>query len=524
MTVSVNFVIYSASSLLWLLLISRLVLLTTTSAVEVAGFTGAAETASATAGKKSYFNTTMNITTIIEHILEENSNQWHRMASGKEMCNRFNEENNATWTELNRFTTQCVNTKWKVQELSVSQITFKKDTTEKEKAAKTKRQKQRLKEKQKLKEKEKEKQATNGTDMNTVVDGATTAYDDSNATVVATTDGKDDRENENDLDDDDGTRMQEYLVFAIVLPWHPYSSELMQTLTTVGPLFPEISFVMGNGYHFHELVAKYQVKAFPGLLFFRKGKFKQMYKGTMTVHALVTQLVLWGNRMPVSKPYFGSYGDPYCTGASSGALIHRPQQQLLPPPHRDYALLDTSDSPDAHLHRWMPTTATATATAAVSKNGTMPEAIPAAAAAAAQGTATASSTDTTYTHWLTGCDMVLIIHPLGAKARAARGTGVEGTVLGMWLSELSRCRVNSTVIARRVWYRLPGNGPAVEPAVGLVNRHFSLEFEQLLYAVASIYTALRVVQFLASEADKRLRDQMVGRVDIIDPAAVPGAP
>jgi len=348
----------------------------------------------------------------MDYILQENNVLWDRMVGGREICFKY-DEGNATLAELEHFTVQCTNRNWKLQELSASQITFKKDPTDTENPSK--------------KTKLKNESAAGG--------GAPAASP-----------------------ADDGTRVQEFLVFAVVLPMHPPSFDMMRALSVVGPLFPEISFVMGNGYHFEELVAKYNVRSFPRLLFFRKGKFKQVYRGDVSVRALATQLTLWGRQLPAARPYYPAY--------AGGGWVAQP--------HPDYAALDTPDAPDAHLHHWR-----------------------------------AAGLPQSQVHsWLRKCD------PWRLEAlwkQLPRGQGLWPGVLAL-LSETARCEVDAVTVARLMWYRVPGNGPAVEPAIGFVNRHFSSQLEQLLYAFAAVYALLRALQMLAAELK---RTGGVG-VDILD--------
>jgi hypothetical protein len=63
----------------------------------------------------------------------------------------------------------------------------------------------------------------------------------------------------------------EHMAFALLLPDHPYSSNLFEALKIISPMYPEVSVVFGNGYEFTEMCSQYNVRSFPKLLFFTHG-------------------------------------------------------------------------------------------------------------------------------------------------------------------------------------------------------------------------------------------------------------
>jgi hypothetical protein len=48
-------------------------------------------------------------------------------------------------------------------------------------------------------------------------------------------------------------RIHKYLAFALLLPKHPFSSDLFLSLMSAGPMFPSVTIVSANGYSFEEM-------------------------------------------------------------------------------------------------------------------------------------------------------------------------------------------------------------------------------------------------------------------------------
>ena len=58
-----------------------------------------------------------------------------------------------------------------------------------------------------------------------------------------------------------------YLAFALLLPGdHAFSQDLYRALTTVAPMFPSITTVVGSGHDFKELCSQYNIRSFPKLV------------------------------------------------------------------------------------------------------------------------------------------------------------------------------------------------------------------------------------------------------------------
>jgi hypothetical protein len=96
--------------------------------------------------------------------------------------------------------------------------------------------------------------------------------------------------------------VHEYLLFALVLPNHPFSQSLLETLTTVAPMFPNVTTVIGNGYDFRDMTAKYFVHSFPKVLFFRMGLLTGALEEKVTPEGLAGEIAKWTSSLPRSLP------------------------------------------------------------------------------------------------------------------------------------------------------------------------------------------------------------------------------
>lgn len=96
--------------------------------------------------------------------------------------------------------------------------------------------------------------------------------------------------------------INKYLAFALLLPEHPFSSDLLSSLTAIGPMFPSVTIVTGDGYDFKEMCAQYNVQSFPKLIFFRDGLLNGTYDGAYSVPLLASTLARWTQSLPKSLP------------------------------------------------------------------------------------------------------------------------------------------------------------------------------------------------------------------------------
>lgn len=93
-----------------------------------------------------------------------------------------------------------------------------------------------------------------------------------------------------------------YFGLALLLPNHPFSSDLSGALTSTGRIFPMVTFSVGNGYEFNELCMQYGITSFPKLLFFKNGLLLGTYKGEYTAAGLAAQVSKWTGNLPQAVP------------------------------------------------------------------------------------------------------------------------------------------------------------------------------------------------------------------------------
>lgn len=102
--------------------------------------------------------------------------------------------------------------------------------------------------------------------------------------------------------DDDEHKIHRYLAFALVLPQHPFSRELVDTIRTVAPLYPHITFYFGIGYEYQDLCAQYGVRSFPKLLLFHDGLLSAKHGRDRDPGSVAYQLSKWTNELPRAIP------------------------------------------------------------------------------------------------------------------------------------------------------------------------------------------------------------------------------
>lgn len=75
-----------------------------------------------------------------------------------------------------------------------------------------------------------------------------------------------------DSDDDKNDTIHKFLLFVMLLPNHPFSQSVHRLISSVAPMFPEVTVVVGNAHEFKDMCNKYFVQSYPKILFFRQGK------------------------------------------------------------------------------------------------------------------------------------------------------------------------------------------------------------------------------------------------------------
>jgi hypothetical protein len=106
-----------------------------------------------------------------------------------------------------------------------------------------------------------------------------------------------------DLDEeDDDKTIHKYLLFALVIPKHPFSREIIHSLQVISPLYPSVTFYFGISYEFSDLCLQYGVKSFPKVLFFHNGMLVKKYSDARDPVTLGVQIARWIGKFPAAIP------------------------------------------------------------------------------------------------------------------------------------------------------------------------------------------------------------------------------
>lgn len=96
-------------------------------------------------------------------------------------------------------------------------------------------------------------------------------------------------------------KVHDYLILALLMPNHPFSGDMIHTLSTVGPMFPMVSVITGDAYEFQDVASKYHVTSFPAALFFKNGLFVRD-SDLRDVVDFAAQLARWTKSLPRTYP------------------------------------------------------------------------------------------------------------------------------------------------------------------------------------------------------------------------------
>lgn len=77
-------------------------------------------------------------------------------------------------------------------------------------------------------------------------------------------------------DEDKNDTIHKFLLFVMLLPNHPFSQSLHRLISSVAPMFPEVTVVVGNAHEFRDMCNKYFIQSYPKILFFRQGKWSML--------------------------------------------------------------------------------------------------------------------------------------------------------------------------------------------------------------------------------------------------------
>jgi hypothetical protein len=97
--------------------------------------------------------------------------------------------------------------------------------------------------------------------------------------------------------------IHDYLVLVLLLPNHPFSTDLLDTIRSVAPLYPHVVFAMTNGLEMKEFCAQYNIHSFPKVLMFKKGLLLGKYSGQHRVLDFASQMTAWTDSFPCAIPF-----------------------------------------------------------------------------------------------------------------------------------------------------------------------------------------------------------------------------
>ena len=100
--------------------------------------------------------------------------------------------------------------------------------------------------------------------------------------------------------------IHEYLAIALVLPQHPFSRALIDSMRIVAPMYPQVVVFFGIATEFQSLCSQYGVRSFPKLLLFHKGllvdKHTNVNGEKYKPAKLAKRFSRWTNSLPRSNP------------------------------------------------------------------------------------------------------------------------------------------------------------------------------------------------------------------------------
>lgn len=416
----------------------------------------------------------------IYHFMKYDSVSWFRMERGLDECHK-DDIRNQTLLELDSYLKICVNRNWLPVELGATMVSWKNVKDENETRTKA---------------------VPVGKKRNNAIPSALahtgnvsnfSQAEDSSGALPQTISELSTEEHKEDL------------LFAIILPGHPYSHELLKSLAVVGPLFPQLTgIVYGNGLEFTEMCMKYNIKSFPKLILFREGKLFKVYKGeNYEVKQLATVLSRWLRVFPAGRPYYDGYDgeqDRSLGRNRNNTGLHWRKRTVLPShaPHSLYALYENIlNSDDGKLFE-------------TRGNNLDGENI--------------TSADNLYDSYSAKCRVadikfldVLLFFVQWICVRCVSGDGQYGSWFGagkdtgISVSILKEC-FNLDIIVSLVWYRFPGVGPTVEPIVGYLPEEIGVQAEFVIYSLSGVYSMVRFYQYIS----KRYTSNRVDGINIVN--------
>lgn len=104
-----------------------------------------------------------------------------------------------------------------------------------------------------------------------------------------------------DAASDKNEKVHDYLVLGLLMPNHPYSEEYYATLASVGPMFPQVTFITGNAHEFQDIASKYSIDSFPTVLLFKNGLFQREYYNR-SPSKFAAHIAKWTKSLPRALP------------------------------------------------------------------------------------------------------------------------------------------------------------------------------------------------------------------------------
>lgn len=122
----------------------------------------------------------------------------------------------------------------------------------------------------------------------------------SNGNTVSNGTGVDN--NSTEVSDKNKEIIHDFLLFALLLPDHPFSEEVSDILSSVAPMYPHVTTVIGNAYEFPDICSKYLVHSFPKLLYFKAGIFSGFNEERLSASSLSGSIAKWTHSLPRTLP------------------------------------------------------------------------------------------------------------------------------------------------------------------------------------------------------------------------------
>ena len=103
-----------------------------------------------------------------------------------------------------------------------------------------------------------------------------------------------------------GHKIHEFLAIALVLPKHPFSRPLIDSIRIVAPMYPDVLTYFGIANQFHDLCNQYGVRSYPQLLLYHNGMLVEQVRNdndrSYDVATLAKRFSMLTNSLPRALP------------------------------------------------------------------------------------------------------------------------------------------------------------------------------------------------------------------------------